>query len=204
MAEKNKEEILRELIVKLKPVFVKDAYVYKNKYVIGGTKSFFEVPGAYLCILNDKYSEAFEELYPNADLIFIRDLIKFKDDLSYGVVLEDLSKKTEISEKVSDFLKRIDEVDIDNSLVESNPNIIDVIFDKKNNYILNCEDDDFGIVLGKACFPLVTAKTMEKILYKLIEPDDKEEGLYNLYMQYNFTHFQLFMLYNAIPMKIRE
>ena len=53
MSEKELQT-LRTLFVKLKPVFLSDAYIIKSRYVISGKKSNGEVSGNYLCILEEK------------------------------------------------------------------------------------------------------------------------------------------------------
>lgn len=200
MSEKELQT-LRTLFVKLKPVFLSDAYIIKSRYVISGKKSNGEVSGNYLCILEEKYSDLVKKMYGEHEILYISDLIKIKDemDLWFDVILSQ-KEKDDIYSSLNELLQYLDSVTEWKSITEDYPELASTIFKEKHNYSIHTnEKDDEVIVVGKSSFPTISEKSMEKVSYHMSYL--KELSLYQLELKYNHSHFQLFMNYYAIPMK---
>ena len=71
MKQKSDKDIIRDLFVKLKPIFFSDVYIYDWKYIIEGEDSDKKISGRYLCVLKDKYVDALKVLFPNAKVLYI-------------------------------------------------------------------------------------------------------------------------------------
>ena len=83
MAAKNAYSLIRDLMVKIKPVYLKDIYIIKHKYLIPGESSKLLTAGRFLCILSEKYEEALREItdVKEEDIIYISDIVEIKTSL---------------------------------------------------------------------------------------------------------------------------
>lgn len=195
-------ETLRTLFVKLKPVFLSDIYIIRGRYVISGEKSNTEVSGNYLCILEEKYRELIQKKYGEQEIIYIDNLIKIKDDMDSHFRIITMNKE-KILKSLEEVLSVMDSVKDWESISEKYEDISEVLFKEKHNYYIEIKrekEEDIGtIVVGKSTFPTITEKSMKKVSCNITYLE--EEDLYRLTLKYNHTHFQLMMVYFAIPMK---
>ena len=197
MKQKSDKDIIRDLFVKLKPIFFSDVYIYDWKYIIEGEDSDKRISGRYLCILKDKYVYALKVLFPNAKVLYIEDLVKIKDDMDqYYQEKNDKSLLYELIVK-----KRLQESEKNNwkKIIEECEGIDHIIYDLNHIYTIKTKRNDECIEVGKPLLPTITAKSIQELLFCINY--DTERELYDINFKHNHSHFELFMKYYAVPMK---
>lgn len=203
MKEKSERDIIRDLFVKLKPIFKSDIYIVKHKYVISGPTSNTEVAGDYLCILEEKYIDALKIFYPEEKVIYVKNLVLIKDELdSHYEYINDEEKSLSLEDLISNYLNHVDEVSGWKNLIETYPGIQKVIYDKKHVYGIKVNNGKEVINIGKSLFPVLTEKNMAKSDCVIEYIEEKE--LYELMIRFHHTHFQIYMKYYAIPMELLD
>ena len=198
MKEKTDNDLIRDLFIKLKPIFSTDVYIYDWKYVIAGEDSNQKIPGSYLCILHDKYVDALKVLYPTAKVLYVEDLVEIKLDMAHfykEMNDKEIMYKTIIENKLNS------ETSIDDwkLLTETCKGIEETIFDLNHIYSILVKDDEC-IEIGKPLLPTITAKSIKGLLFH-VNYDEKRE-IYDVHFKHHHTHFDLYMKYYAIPMKV--
>nr|DAM54345.1 MAG TPA: hypothetical protein [Caudoviricetes sp.] len=203
---RNKE--LKEIVIKLKNPFPKDMYliIFDNGSVIaeGGKKSFEKSLGNYYAILEPKWSKVIVEAFNIIGSIYIPDIDALKTWASEEVLSEKEITEfyTRVEEESLLEMSALDKVDYFDHITEwslfiDDPEFIPTIFDEKGIYQIPIADDNI-IRIGKQALPLITAKNCDKLFYHVTK--DSELNLFELDVKFYFTHFQLCLIYHAIPM----
>lgn len=201
---------LKEILVKLKNVYPADVWIYrtKNKSYIckEGKLTFNKLYGNYVSILEPKWGEVFAEVI-DEELIYIPSVDEFKkwadneederEITQLYTAYKDEETIKNISDEIQEKLEITDNIGEWKSFTED-PSFVNEVFVEKGIYSLSLPANNEMIRLGKPSLPLVTEKTVDKLYYYTFY-DDKLK-LWSLYMKFNFTHFQLFMYYKAVPM----
>lgn len=191
---------LHEIFTKLKNVYKRDLYVLNSRYVIAGPISLNESYGTVIAILTEGNKKEIEDCI-QSDFFYIEDIDSFKKAISNEeafltmIKFPDDSVKAQVEEDVKKQLVKFDKV-TDWDKITSNMNIGEIIFDDRLNYDL-VYDDKYVLQIGKAALPLITKNNIESVTYNLDYMEDL--GLLELYMKFNFSHFQLLSDYVAIP-----
>lgn len=176
---------IEELLTKLPKVFKRDAYIIGYTYCIGGEESEKLNAGSFICILNSDYSKDLEEMYPDTEVIHIKDIRKAKTDI-LEYIETDISDISNIKDNLNKVTKYIKNIDSWKSL-----KIYDAdgtsIFD--NNYIVNIPNETTDVVISSEMFPLISKKLSPCISYNLRL--DKEKGIYNLATLIDLPYFQI-------------
>lgn len=197
---------LKELFIKIKNVFSKDLYVIKGKYCVEGNISAVKNYGECIITLENKWlnimNEFIKEMNLSDECFAILDIDGAKkwasgEEISSKDLFKNVDNYNNISNSLYQGLNEIDKIK-DWDMFINDPKFIEDIFEDKGVYNIIIGDGNV-IRIGKPALPLVTPKTVEKLYYNLTF--DNERNLYKLLMKYNFTHFQLFFIYWAIPMK---
>lgn len=202
MAEKSESTILRDLYVKLKPIFIRDIYIMNSKYVISGEYSNQKVAGNYICILDDKYVNVIKNFYDDSELIYIKDVLRIKDALdnvNEFVIIKEKHKQEEIKNTIKELLDNLDKVEHWSNLVEKCHGIVERFFKEKHIYSIKVSEGKSKIYVGKPLFPTITEKKMDDIFFHTKYLEDRE--LYELLVKYKHSHFLLYMTYFAIPIE---
>ena len=204
---------LKEILVKLKNVYPVDLWIYNPApgkcYCTEGVWSFKKLYGRYLSILEEKWADIIQEEI-HEKLIYIPSIDALKkwaesdeenDNRNIAELYQNHSNDFEINSHVfilSTYLYWNDKIKDWKQFV-SDPNFVKEVFSNKGIYSLSISQNSNEIVrLGKPTLPLVTEKTAEKLYYTV--GYNEKENLYYLTLKFNFTHFILYMYYNAVPM----
>lgn len=202
---------MKELAIKLKNVYPKDMYFYicQNGEVvaINGTLSVNKTYGKCTAILVPKWGDVVKEAFPLelGDIIYIPSVENLKqwaisdEEIPLKSIYQKIDDKATIREIKDSFQETIFVVDhIDEwKLFVDDPSFIPTIFKEKAIYHIKINDDIINI--GKAALPLLTEKNAEKLSWDI--SFNMHQRIYALTMKFNFTHFQLYMEYFAVPMK---
>lgn len=202
---------LKEILVKLKNVYPADVWIYSPApgkcYCTEGIGTFQKLYGRYAAILEEKWAEVIQEEI-REELVYIPsvDAIKKWADSDE----EDDNRTIDAFYKVADENEVIDYNFMLLTYLEENdkikdwkqfitdPEFVKEVFSDKGIYSLPLELNNDVIRLGKPALPLVTEKTAEKLYYNVVY--DEKQKLYYLTLKFNFTHFMVYMYYNAVPM----
>lgn len=203
---RNKE--LKEIVIKLKNPFPKDMYliIFENGSVLaeGGKKSFEKSLGNYYAILEPKWSKVIADTFGVIGGIYIPDV----DMLKAWASEEALSEKeitdfyTDVEEESLLTMSILDKVEYFDNIKEwcrfiDDPDFLPIIFDEKGIYQVPLEDNNV-ICIGKQALPLITSKNCDKLFYHVTK--DSQLNLFELDVKFYFSHFQLCLMYHAIPM----
>lgn len=200
----------KELIVKLKYVFPKDMYIFSGSHCLTGTISYNEIYGHAFAILDDTQKEVMESILNSSVLqkkgfAYITDMTSLKNLLGeenpdYTQYIKDVTEEDIIymEDSLFTYLEKADKITEWNKFTED-ISFIPKIFDDKGIYQLQIEGSEDSVRIGKPALPLISVKNADKYFYH-IGYDDYFD-LYELMIKYTFTHFQLYLTYNAVPMK---
>lgn len=202
---------MKELVIKLKNVCPKDMYFYlcQNGEVIAinGTLSLNKTYGKCTAILTPKWGDVVKEVFPLdlEDVIYIPSVENLKQwaisdgEIELESVYQKIDEKASIREIKDSFQETIFTIDHikEWNLFVDDPSFIPTVFTEKGIYHIKVNDDIINI--GKPALPLLTEKNAEKLSWNI--SFNIYQRIYALTMKFNFTHFQLYMEYFAIPMK---
>lgn len=223
--EKQSDELVMDLLTKIKNIFKKDLYIKDGMYMFGGSLSDESVYGDIYCVIEPKYMMAISDFFGKQDLIYIDDVGLLKKEYlhedgddsddpddeppspqiptSKDIIMDwkrhvqffnkDESTYTDLAifqNRVSDIISSV----TDWKSFSTHPEeMINVIF-SDNSYIEFQESPETPyVVLGKRLFPLITAKTFVNVFYGMYELKDR--GLNTFCIDYQFTHFRVYMVY---------
>lgn len=203
---RNKE--LKEIVIKLKNPFPKDMYliIFENGSVIaeGGKKSFEKSLGNYYAILEPKWSKVIADAFAVTGGIYIPDVDMLKAWASEEVLSEKEIRDfyTDVEEEDLLTMSILDKVEYFDNIKDwrrfiDDPDFLPIIFDEKGIYQVPLEDDNV-ICIGKQALPLITSKNCDKLFYYVTK--DSQLNLFELDVKFYFSHFQLCLMYHAIPM----
>lgn len=211
MAVKNAYSLIRDLMVKIKPVYLKDIYIIKHKYLISGESSKLLTAGRFLCILSEKYEEALREItdVKEEDIIYISDIVEIKtslDEERFEFKVID-KKNTDYDKIMNDkslipLMERVDKVEDWRCLTEDFPDVTKTIYKDKHVFSIPVNDGKDCINIGKSIIPILTEKTISNSEYCINYLDDL--SLYEVLIRYQHTHFKIYMQYFAVTMKLLE
>ena len=225
-------DIFEDLIVKLKNIY-KDVYIFRHSFCVPGEESPESVVGDLMCILEPKYKEAVEALFPGVECIYIssvgdlREILKVynNDPNSYyhheettnkmrgnkeniyftgAVVVEKPEKIKDCLDFVTSFEERFNDEKRTWSCIGDNEELVKTIYTDKAIFNLPIEEtkkEDGSyeyITIAKQLLPLITEKTISNAFINVMKSKDYPE-LYEVLIDFRFTHFQLEGFYNIIP-----
>ena len=189
---------IRDLFVKLSNVYRNDLYIFGLRYVYPGKKSFGRLNGKVVCILNDEYVSLLEKVFGRQD-VRIANIRVFKDDFGAFDPFPNSTERSDcvkLATDVSNGLEtswdfKFSENETEHAeLVERflDTNLICRLKDPK----MECPD----VMLGASMIPCCSAKTIDKILYRMdYFTTVDEQKIYQLLMELQFTHFRILMQY---------
>lgn len=211
MAEKNAYKLVRDLMVKIKPVYLKDIFIIKNKYLISGESSKLLTAGRFLCILTEKYEEALREITDTKedDIIYISDIVEIKDFLDEEKFeFKIIDKTNEDYNKIMNdkslipLMERVDTIEDWRCFTEDFPDIAKTIYKDNHVFSLPINNGKYCINIGKSIIPILTEKTISNSEYCINYLDHL--SLYEVIIRYQHTHFKIYMQYFAVTMKLLE
>lgn len=216
--------IFEDLVVKLKNIY-KDLYIFRHSFCVPGEGLPNSVVGDLMAILEPKYKEAVESLFPGVECIYVpsvgdlRDILKEynKDPNLFsqenvdsenkhfnGTVIEKPEKAKDCLNFVTLFEGRFNDDKRTWSCIGNNEELITTIYTDKAIFNLPIEETkkEDGtceyITLAKQLLPMVTEKTITNVFINVMKSKEYPE-LYEVLVDFRFTHFQLEGFYNIIP-----
>lgn len=226
MAKKEKAPItlVRDLLVKLGNIY-KDFYLYKGKYCIGGKKTEEDAFGTIVCTLESPYDTAMETFVGKEELYYC-EIKPFKDwidsvikegnplieDVIHTITFIDIlkiqRKKSiieEIDEKISNVIENFSENDVVWKNLGEYTDLVKTVFTDKQIFNLpvskiidDLESNDY-ITISKQLLPVITDKTVGDSFIYLKKLQFESEELYEVYIDFLFTHFKMQCVYHVIP-----
>ena len=193
--EHNAEDLVMDLITKLKSVFKKDLYIKDLLYILPGQYTDDELCGDIMCIMEPEYKFAVESIFGKCDLIYIDDIVEYKKEpeIHFKIFTKEDHLYKEMSNKEEKIKSRINVVETWESFIKSfNEDILNTIFTDNASVDLKI-DNQPTITIAKKLFPQVSLKNIENLTYTII-PVQKNE-LYAFCLDFQFTHFKMYMVY---------
>lgn len=220
-------EIFEDLIVKLKNIY-KDVYIFRYTFCVPGEDAPDSIVGDILCELEPTYKKAVEELFSGIECIYIpsvgnlREILKeFNNDpeaeYQYRNLDEEAKERGEISyfggavkivtENLEDYLRFItgfEESFNDSkrtwSCIADNDALVATIYNDKAIFNLPIEKDgEEYVTIAKQLLPLITEKTVQNAFINVTK-SESHEGLYEVLIDFRFTHFRMEAIYTMIPL----
>lgn len=219
--------LVKDLLVKLNNVY-KDIYLYKNKFCIGAKNTNEEALGDILCTLEPVYEEAVKKFIGVDEVIYI-DIKPFKEWISscitdglctsenvihvinfmdYAKVVRKKSEIQSVIEKVDKLYERFHVDGIVWKNLSQYEDMINIIY--TDNQIFNlpisritedAENTDY-VTMTKQLLPVVSQKTIKDAYINISKLKVDEEHLYEMLIDFHFTHFSMNCLYHILPLKI--
>lgn len=192
--EKTDEELILDLITKIKNVFRKDIYILNNYYIIGGEFSDETLHATYFCELVPEYSLTCKKFFGDHELIYIKDITEFKEDTSKWNIVTDEDLINEIRTKIESARNVVNDPSDWKSFSNLKLSVIDDIMNNGKTSIIHQDEDDPMspyCIVAKKIFPLLGPKTMDHLLYE-IRNYENAENIYLLITRLSFTHFILY------------
>ena len=215
--------LFEDLLVKLKNVY-KDFYIFRGKYCVPGEESPDSIVGDVICILEPKYQEAISSFLPKAECYHIPSIEELKNFVKNKNVEtpdwylniselneffeELLINKQDKAEYCLEEVTRFEEKFTNNeciwSCIGDNEELIKVIYEDKMIFnlpiaaVTNDGETEY-ITIAKQLLPLVTAKNISTA-FMSVKKSKEFDSLYEVLIDFNFTHFRLEAIYNMIPL----
>lgn len=213
-------QIFEDLVVKLKNIY-KEMYFFRYSFCVPGEDIPDSVVGDILCELEPQYKECVKALFDGIECIHIpsigtlREVIKTylengESDLSNEAVREYLfsseavEKVTEKTEDSLKFVTRFEEFFNDSkrvwSCIGDNESLIETIYDKKGifNFPIGKNGEEY-VTIAKSMIPIITEKTVSNAFIN-VQESKEYEGLYEVLIDFKFTHFRMECVYTNIPL----
>lgn len=222
---------LADLFVKLQKVY-KDVYFFRGVYCIPGVEDATGVVGDILCVLEPKYRDAVKMLFPEEECIYVTSTKELKEDLQQKIkdevtFDEGIDKKT----LYGDFIKtyegdqKQEKVNLCTSFVDkiekrvftddtervwdclgSNPELISAFFTDKRvfNYPIvtkERQEPEEYVTIAKQMIPLVSESNIG-VSFISIEKSEEQPELYEILIDFRFSHFRMNALYYVLPLPI--
>lgn len=204
--EKSPIDLLEELVVKFGQIFSSDMYIYKRKFCVPGVNTSDNLLGDVILTLEGKWENVLSEL-GIPDVYYIDDVkgfrAKFKDKT---ITVEELHKEygdpsteTTLIEEISDVTSEHEKETNVWTPISKIPNLITTLFDDKLIYLYQIENGDAieEISIAKQMFPMMTIKTAIDA-YIIIEKSKDYDGLYDILIDFNHSHFRVQSVYHAL------
>ena len=171
---------INTLLTKISHVFLRDAFIIKNNFVIGGEETSDETAIESFIELGLDYIPVLTSSYPDVKKIYIDNIKEAKKDLDTHIKSEIPINLLEYSDKKYKKLKEIiDSIESWDMLNLTEEEITD-IYENGTCIELFKNDKRYPVVIvGKKMFPMVTAKNIDKVVYSVIK-DKKIPELYTL------------------------
>ena len=201
--EVNTEDLVMDLVTKIKNVFRKDIYIIDSFYVLGGEDSNESLPGHFYCELVQKYKRAVEEYFGRKDVIYITDIPSFKENPSDNwMEITDENKCVELRAEAHAYQKSVIEAEEWRTFDSLDDTTQYNIFNGKIALIYADPYDHNSpyCIVAKKVFPLIGPKTMDK-LFIAVNKTAEDSNLYALITQLDFTHFTLYGYMNFTKME---
>lgn len=186
---------LSVLLTKISHVFLRDAFIYKNNYVFAGEETEEETVIESFIELGLDYNPVLTSLYPDAKKIYINNIKEAKKDIDSHITSDIPTNLLEYSDnKYKKIKELVDSIKCWDSLDLTEKDIADIYENGTCIELFKDNDKYPNVVVGKKMFPLVTAKTIDKVVYH-VKKDKKIPELYTLITKYNEGSI---ILYNVI------
>lgn len=185
------------LMTKIANIFKSDMYIINSTYCIGGKDSEEKNNSYALCLLNKEYSDIIKELFPDEEIIYIKDVKKSKEDLS--LVSTDIKEKEKILKRYKDLLEIVNSITAWENL-KLPENAIKTVFKDGLTYELFKDEDIPSVLIAKSLFPMVSEKNIDTLAYNVIIPNN-EFDLVKLVTSLNTEWFQIFNLIQYLQIK---
>ena len=194
-----KKDIVRDVLVKLTNIFSLDLYVVHNYYVLAGNKSNDANRGYYICALEPDVINETEKVFPKDKIVYIPSIKNAKDNIQSIEILtneEDIKRIELVVEKqIYQFRKPLTWESFHFTEEE-----IDTLFKSSQSISLFKNDENRSeVIISKSMFPMVTEKTIDKLVYAYDTYEENSE-LNQLLVIHDTEYFQLMMRYLFIPM----
>ena len=225
-------EIFEDLIVKLKNIY-KEVYIFRHTFCVPGVESPDSVVGDIECILEPKYREAVEKLFPGVECLYLPSVGKLRDNLKEynsdpelmsqyhtadaearergefshfaGAVIEKPDKINDCLEFVTAFEERFNNDELVWTCISDNEELIKTIYTDKAIFNLPIEETkkEDGtmeyITIAKQLLPMITEKNATNAFLN-VKRSKEYPDLYEVLIDFRFSHFQLEAFYNVIPL----
>lgn len=190
--EKSPEDLVMDLMTKIKNVFKKDIYIKDKFHIFAGEISDEDQYGDIFCILEPVYKIAIENYFEDSQLIYIDDVVEFKktpqDHIKY---IDDNGINQQLTKKHDDMMNIINRISNWKCFTEESTDIIETLFDKNSSVDFSDGNDSY-ITLCKKLFPLVTMKNVNNLFYGV---DTLDKDMNMITFDFSFTHFKVYMIY---------
>lgn len=189
----SKDITFRDLLVKIKNVFKTDIYLINNQFIIAGNKSAEDNLGYYVCVLSPDLITVCSKIFDNK-IYYIKNVMNAKDDLEGNISVVDSIAESELVkyslEEVINIKNKIENWNTFDFTEEQ----LDKLFE--NNVTVNLFENNNipSVTISKSLFPLVTKKSASSLYYNIIQ----ETEYINLIISFDFSMFQLYMLYRYL------
>lgn len=201
--EVSTEDLVMDLLTKIRNVFRKDIYIVDSFYILGGEDSNDSLPGHFYCELVQKYKLAVEKYFTRKDVIYISDIAEFKENPSENwMEITDENKCVELRALAHAYQKSVIEAEEWRTFDALDDQTQSNIFNGKIA-VIHADPYDSNspyCIVAKKVFPLIGPKTIDK-LFIAVNKTAEDSDLYALITQLDFTHFTLYGYMNFTKME---
>lgn len=193
---------ITDVLTKISNVFKNDIYVVDYLYCIGGDESEEKNETKIVLQFSPDVIELWKELSPDNGCFYIKSVKDAKTDFANNIVTNLASDKvTEIHNRVNEVNDFVEMTETWDSFSFSEEELATLFDNNGSIELFNQNDEIPSVTVAKNIFPLVTAKTVNKLYYKVYLPDeDNAEELVNMITQFTADYFQIYSRMEYIPM----
>lgn len=187
-----------DLMTKISNVFKSDLYIINNKYCIGGNESEEKNITHLLCILNDDCSKLVKDIFPDNEIVYIKDVKKIKEDIEQFSSLDIFeTEKEDIIKRRDIILNLALKIDSWKDFNFTDEDLNDIFNEGKTFELFTEENNIPSVIISKSLFPMIKENTANKLYYQIFVPEN-ENDLVQLITSFDTDWFQIYNLIQYI------